>query len=399
MTERSYASDVAASLVSSIGAYIRALSPSELPKDLRRFRSFQPRTLLRHSEALLATLENDVERARLLEWVERDRPPLGRRDAELLRIAAERDEGWEDRLASLSTVAGSGTDDDSSADLESAVARERARVRAAREEARKIKRSAREALADARQRGDEAERRARTLQIELSNALDRAAAAEASLRRSGEEVQRERRRSERALRRLRTEQEVERAELKEARKRLRELERLLEKPGAVEPVIESVRRKSPSRPPKRRAALAVPKGLYAESPKTLESWLSTPNVHLLVDGYNVAMDEGGYVGLDLEGKRARLVEEVDRLARRRHLRATIVFDGGVIPPGRSRRSRTAVEVQYSRPPEIADDHLVALLGALPNHPVVVATSDRELQERCRALGATIATSPQLLALL
>jgi predicted RNA-binding protein with PIN domain len=58
-----------------------------------------------------------------------------------------------------------------------------------------------------------------------------------------------------------------------------------------------------------------------------------------------------------------------------------------------------VRIEYSRPDEIADDHLIAKLEELPASPVIVATNDRELQQRSAALGATIATSDQLLALI
>jgi rRNA-processing protein FCF1 len=55
-------------------------------------------------------------------------------------------------------------------------------------------------------------------------------------------------------------------------------------------------------------------------------------------------------------------------------------------------------VEYSTG-EIADDHLIARLEGLPvDNPVVFVTNDRELQRRAAALGATIATPSQLLAL-
>jgi predicted RNA-binding protein with PIN domain len=120
-------------------------------------------------------------------------------------------------------------------------------------------------------------------------------------------------------------------------------------------------------------------------------------VRLLVDGYNVAKQDGAFKALSGEDQRARTVDEVTRLVRRHGVEATVVFDGADVAPGTSRRRRGPVKVEYSRPPENGDDHLVALLASWPAAPVVVATSDKELQERCRALGSTIATSEQLLA--
>jgi predicted RNA-binding protein with PIN domain len=76
----------------------------------------------------------------------------------------------------------------------------------------------------------------------------------------------------------------------------------------------------------------------------------------------------------------------------------VVFDGSDIAPGTSRLGKKRVRVEYSRPGEIADDHLVAKLASLPPHPVVLVTGDKELQERAGAEGATIAVAAQLLEL-
>ena len=151
-------------------------------------------------------------------------------------------------------------------------------------------------------------------------------------------------------------------------------------------------RKTVARPkePAVRKPLDVPNGLMAESREALEAWLKEPNVSLLIDGYNVSKTEGGFVDVSLEQQRNRLVDEIDRLARRMKVASTIVFDGALIEPAAVRRRRRTVVVAYSKPPEIADDHLVALLEEQPNHPVIVVTNDRELQDRSVALGATIA---------
>jgi predicted RNA-binding protein with PIN domain len=83
---------------------------------------------------------------------------------------------------------------------------------------------------------------------------------------------------------------------------------------------------------------------------------------------------------------------------RKSVPTTVVFDGSEVGPGTSRLARTRVRVEYSRAGEIADDHLMAKLASLPPDPVVLVTSDRELQERAGAEGATIASSAQLLDL-
>ncbi len=58
-----------------------------------------------------------------------------------------------------------------------------------------------------------------------------------------------------------------------------------------------------------------------------------------------------------------------------------------------------MKVEYSRADETADDHLVSLLERWPNVPVILVTSDRELQERAAARGATIASSGQFLRMM
>jgi predicted RNA-binding protein with PIN domain len=142
----------------------------------------------------------------------------------------------------------------------------------------------------------------------------------------------------------------------------------------------------------------VPKGRLEDDPLTLDAWLDEPGIHLLVDGYNVTKSPAGFPDLDLASQRERLVEQLEKLALRKSAPTTVVFDGSEVPPGRSRLARTRVRVEYSRPGETADDHLIAKLAALPPHPVVLVTGDRELQERAGAEGATIAVATQLLEL-
>ncbi|HEX2049384.1 MAG TPA: hypothetical protein VHJ34_01985, partial [Actinomycetota bacterium] len=127
--------DVAAALVRGLGAYLRATPAPELPARLRRLRGFRPKSLQRHRDELLAAMDDDALRARVVEWLD-DRPSLRTRDAELLRVASERAEGWSARLAAAVEPApppddGGARDDDEAELLE----RERARTRRARADA------------------------------------------------------------------------------------------------------------------------------------------------------------------------------------------------------------------------------------------------------------------------
>jgi hypothetical protein len=58
-----------------------------------------------------------------------------------------------------------------------------------------------------------------------------------------------------------------------------------------------------------------------------------------------------------------------------------------------------VTVEYSRPDELADDHLIALLETERPGPAVLVSNDRALQQKAAGAGATIASSEQLLALI
>jgi predicted RNA-binding protein with PIN domain len=148
-----------------------------------------------------------------------------------------------------------------------------------------------------------------------------------------------------------------------------------------------------------RTQLPVPKGRYEDDPETLSEWLDVPTVLLVIDGYNVTKAEGGFGDLSLEKQRERLIDEAMKLARRKKVKGHIVFDGAEIEGGGHRRPRGPLSVEYSKAGEIADNHIVALVESLPPVPVVVVTNDRELQDRVTTLGATAATSQQLLALL
>lgn len=386
--------DIKASLVESIGAYIRAQPKTELPARLRRLRDLRTKTLQRHAAALLSVLDDDVERALLLQWLTQDKPSLSKRAAEILRLASERPDGYERRLAEL-TEPRSKRPSTIVPDVTSTLDRERSKVRAARDEARK-----------ARTESDLQHRRVEDLvraKAKLEESLDAERERTGELARELEVARtastRAQKRHERALQRTRAEKEILNRELRDLRRRLRALEAA---PGAGAergPRVTARRKSSAASAPERRVALQVPKGLLGDAPETLKKWLEVPGVQIVIDGYNVAKSAPRFGNLALETQRNRFVEEADRMVRRYNVAASVVFDGNVVPPGTSRRSRRAAKVTYSRPSESADDHIVALLQELPAYPIVVVTSDRELQERCAALGATIATSPQLLALL
>lgn len=399
--------DVAASLAASIGAYIRATPTQDLPGRLRRFKSWRPKALAEHRGELLDVLDDEVERKRMLKWLSDNKSGLRRPDADLLRIACERADEWESELASRSTGPSRTKSVQPGPDLATALQEERRKLRAVKEEARGARREARAAADAERRRTDRLAQEARGLRDRLTAAEKAALVMTSEATRAEATFDRERRKLAREVERAKRERDDLRRELKDARRSNRALERRVaeleanveKREGSSSPASNHFSRGLAPPPPAERQPLRVPAGLFDDSPKTLSVWLDAPQVTLLVDGYNAAKAQEGYGRLDLPSQRTRLVDEVDRLARRHGVPAIIVFDGAKIAPGVARRRRHGVSVVYSRPTESADDHLVALLDELPNHPVILVTTDRELRERAARQGASLAYSAQLLALI
>ena len=90
--------DVELGLVRGVGAYLRSTPAAQLPARLRRFRSFRPQALGRHRAELIAVLDDPAMRALIGEWIRDGHRSLRKEEAELLRIAVDRPEGWEERL-------------------------------------------------------------------------------------------------------------------------------------------------------------------------------------------------------------------------------------------------------------------------------------------------------------
>jgi len=388
--------DIRAALVEGLGAYVAGAAHLDLPKKLRRLKGFTPKGLARHGNELLELLEDETQRKLILQDLDDDSLRLSKRNASVLRIALERSDGWDAQLAAMSDSSEE-VQSETQGDFEKQLERERRKVKEAREEARKAKAAARSAVESNSRKVEELERAVAATDAELRRVQAELQAAVAEAGQATSELERRERRAQRDVEKARADRDESRAEAKSLRKEVARLTRELgSETVADKPPTRSVQR---PREPKVRRPLDVPKGLMAESRETLEAWLKEPNVSLLIDGYNVSKTEGGFGEVSLEHQRNRLVDEIDRLARRLKVPSTIVFDGALIEPAAVRRKRRTVVVAYSKPPEIADDHLVALLDERPNFPVIVVTNDRELQDKSVVLGATIARAEQLLSLI
>jgi predicted RNA-binding protein with PIN domain len=412
---------------------LRAADPGDLPGALRQYQAWTPRRL-RHPRVLgLVRRTLDVDRsfrdavdervlgeeealARLLrggrhaealasgeapEMVARVGLALGPAGAAAVRAAAEAaatSQAQAEAAAVRSALAGAESELDAArarADAEAAAAR------AAREELR----AAREEL-----RRSERERRALTDRIGgLERELVR---SEAAARAARDEAAAEQRRLGGRVAELQ-------ARLAEAQRKYRTLRRstghvdpmVAEAVGALERDLGALRRAAglagegepaaavPGRRPERREPLPVPGGRSADDAETLAAWMAADGVLVLVDGYNVTKHPLGFPERSLEDQRTLLLDLCRRLARRFGAAVTVVFDGGAVEPIPTRLPLGPVEVVFTDAGRTADDEIVVRANAAPpERPVVVVSSDNELRERVRALGASVTRSPALLGL-
>jgi predicted RNA-binding protein with PIN domain len=136
-------------------------------------------------------------------------------------------------------------------------------------------------------------------------------------------------------------------------------------------------------------------GRSANDPAALDRLLLLPNVHLIIDGYNVT--KTGYGDRPLADQRARLIGAMAPLAAQSGAEITIAFDGGARPPIQPPVPR-GVRVLFSAADEIADDLIRRLVAAEPaGRPVIVVTSDRQVVIDTARDGAWTAPSHVLLS--
>jgi predicted RNA-binding protein with PIN domain len=144
----------------------------------------------------------------------------------------------------------------------------------------------------------------------------------------------------------------------------------------------------------RAAATAgiVPRG---DDPALLDRLLELPQVHLVVDGYNVT--KTGYGELPLAAQRTRLTQGLAALAARTGAEVTCVYDGADRPPVMPAAPR-GVRVLFSLPGHTADELIRRLVAAEPaGRAVVVVSADKEVADGVRRSGAYPIPSTSLLA--
>jgi predicted RNA-binding protein with PIN domain len=132
-------------------------------------------------------------------------------------------------------------------------------------------------------------------------------------------------------------------------------------------------------------AQVVGTGSVADGRAALDSLLSVPSAHLIVDGYNVS--KTGYPDLPLADQRTRLVGQLAALAAQTGIEITLVFDGSGVSAAPTRGSR-GLRVLFSDAGVLADDVIRELVAVEPHgRPVIVATSDRAVVNSVRRHGA------------
>jgi YacP-like NYN domain len=116
-----------------------------------------------------------------------------------------------------------------------------------------------------------------------------------------------------------------------------------------------------------------------------------PDAHVVVDGMNVIGSTPDGWWRDRPGATRRLLARLQRLAADTGQPVTLVLDGPA-EPDLPEGGHDGVDVVYAarRGRNAGDDRLVELLATLASSPPVCAiTSDRELAERARELGAAV----------
>jgi predicted RNA-binding protein with PIN domain len=216
---------------------------------------------------------------------------------------------------------------------------------------------------------------------------ERLKALETKLERERQRAASERARAERAV----ADAEVARQSAKEARQA--DEVRLALLIGTIEGAVNGLRRElslgagGEQRPADtvRGASSGLAYGGRVQDVAALDRLLALPNVHLIVDGYNIT--KTGFPELSLADQRDRLVNRLSALAARTGAEVTVVFDGaGVLSvPAASPRG---VRVLFSDRGVLADDVIRSLVAVEPpGRPMVVATSDRAVADSVRQRGA------------
>jgi predicted RNA-binding protein with PIN domain len=403
-----------------------AMGDDEVPLALRKFRSWAPsrRTKLAATPLATAVDHDPIFRQRVATRLRESAPQLSSAleaggppaAADPVEVAAAayllHASGWPDLVAKAGAAAARASEIAETSQATSTIARlqesvaalraegraELARARADVEAAQAETAAVRKELREERGARRRAERAVADAETRSAAAVDAAAAASAQ---AEEEVRRVRAR----LAEAEVEVEAARRASREGRTVGDARARLL-----LDTVVEAaagLRRELALPPTSDRPADFVEgaapgssvttqteQGRPADDPAALDQLLALPQVHLIVDGYNVT--KTGYPDLPLEAQRSRLVGALVALAARSAAEVTCCFDGATVEGRVPSMSGRGVRVLFSKPGEIADDLIRRLVRAEPpGRPVVVVSSDQEVADGVRRSGARAVSAAAL----
>ncbi len=391
-------------------AALGRLPSDDVPRQLRPVARFAPAKRARlGGPALLAALRDSTRfRTAVLEWLREHRvDALNPNDDDSVAAAAAAVLLGESSASSRVRLVARNTEESTlRAERDAAVARVRrleveiGRLRAELEEVRAAVEEARAEREDelAKLRGRLREqgvvvRQAKDAAAEAVAARERAEAErDAATEALSERLERERQKA--AAERARAERAM--AEADAARQSAREARdadevRLSMLLDTLSGAVDGLRRElsvgsSPRRPADAvRGANTGRRGGRVSEPRTLDTLLALPGVHLIVDGYNIT--KTGYPELSLAEQRQRLVRQLGALASRTQAEITVVFDGADVTSIPITGPRN-VRVLFSDPGVLADDVIRTLVRSEPQgRPLVVATSDQAVVTSVCASGA------------
>lgn len=273
------------------------------------------------------------------------------------------------------------------------VERLREQLKSARAENSDLRRK----LHEARERMKAAERRAGEFEHVAQHAKESKAAAssagESELRRLRERLSDVERQLEASRRAAREGRSIEDARIRVLLDALQDasagLRRELALPTTISKPADSVAAIGPGQPGVAARALAD------DDPQLLDQLLALPQVHLIIDGYNVT--KTGYGTITLADQRARLMTGLGGLVAQTRVEVTVVFDGAELNAPVQVVAPRGVRVMFSAPGEIADDLIRQLVRAEPRgRAIAVVSSDREVAESVRRMGARAVPSSMLL---
>ncbi|MEV6396383.1 NYN domain-containing protein [Streptomyces sp. NPDC051907] len=404
------------------------LTVGELPAQLRQYARFTPSRRAKFAgNAMAAALESDpVFRQRIGERLSKAQPELSGAlesgsppaAADPIDVAAAayvlRPAGWVKLVAAAGEEAqradAERADEAGRRELErlreelaeaqahtrAETERLRTELDAARKEAESLRRKLRSALSDVK-RGEAAlRRRDADLESSRSEAAAQVSAAESESRRLKARLSEAEASVEAGRRAAREGRSIEDMRLRllldtvlDAAQGLRR--ELALPPAGIHPA-DTVDAVEPGRmSPKDIAARA----LSETDPALLDQLLALPQVHLVVDGYNVT--KTGYPTMPLEKQRLRLLGGLSMLAAQTGAEVTCVFDGAELAAPVLLAPPRGVRVLFSKAGVTADELIRQLVRAEPpGRPVVVVSTDREVADGVAKAGARPVASVLLL---